>query len=119
MKDFRKLKVWERSHGLTLEVYGLTRGLPKEELFGLTSQMRRAASSIPANIAEGCGKSSDPDLRRFLGIAMGSASELEYHVLPARDLGYLSPAGWREVMRGITEVKKMLASLIKKLTAES
>jgi len=79
LKDFRKLKVWEKSHDLTLAVYKATAAFPRKELYGLTSQIRRACASIPANIAEGCGRGGDPELARFLQIAMGSASELEYH----------------------------------------
>lgn len=78
MKDFKKLKAWEKSHQLTLAIYKVTRSFPKDELYGLTSQMRRASVSIPANIAEGCGRGSDAELARFCHIAMGSASELEY-----------------------------------------
>jgi len=88
MKDFRELKVWEKAHQFTLVVYQATTAFPKEELFGLTSQMRRSAASIPTNIAEGCGRGSDDDFRRFLQIAMGSASELKYQLLLAHDLGY-------------------------------
>src|SRR5215472_6661494 len=90
MKDFRRLKVWERSHRLTLQVYVHTRSFPKDELYGLTAQIRRAAASIGANIAEGCGRRGDAELGRFLQIAMGSACELEYHLLLARDLGILT-----------------------------
>jgi four helix bundle protein len=79
MKDFRTLTVWQKAHQLTLAVYKATRGFPKEEMYGLTSQVRRASSSIPANIAEGCGRDGDAELARFFQIAMGSASELEYH----------------------------------------
>ena len=100
MKDFRNLKVWEKSHQLALAVYKATSTFPRHELYGLTSQIRRACASIPANIAEGCGRSGDAELARFLQIAMGSASELEYHLLLARDLGFLpaptghQPGGW-------------------------
>lgn len=87
MGDYRKVAVWVRAHRLTLDVYRATRQLPKEELYGLTSQLRRAASSVPANIAEGCGRNSDAELGRFLVIALGSATELDYHLLLARDLG--------------------------------
>ena len=80
MKDYRELKVWERSHQLALAVYKVTTTFPKDELYGLTSQIRRACASIPANIAEGCGRSGDAELARFLQIAMGSASELDYHL---------------------------------------
>ena len=90
MKDFRKQKVWQKAHDLALEVYRVTEAFPKREVFGLTSQIRRAGVSIPANIAEGCGQDTDADFARFLQIAMGSASELEYHLLLAHDLGFVS-----------------------------
>ena len=118
MKDFRELKVWEKAHQLTLVVYQATAAFPKEELYGLTSQMRRCAASIPTNIAEGCGRGSDDDFRRFLQIAMGSASELEYHVLLAHDLGYLATADCDHLSAAIIEVKRMLASLITKIKNE-
>ena len=112
MKDFRNLKVWEKSHQLALEVYRCSVNFPKEEMFGLTSQVRRAGSSIPANIAEGCGRGGEADFARFLQIAMGSASELEYHILLAHDLGYLDGSAYQTLNAHIVEVKKMLASLI-------
>ncbi len=87
MRDFRQLMVWEKSHQLTLEIYQATGAFPREELYGLTSQIRRAAASIPANIAEGCGKDTETELARYMQISMGSASELEYHLLLAHDLG--------------------------------
>jgi four helix bundle protein len=80
---------WEKAYELTLNVYKATRSFPKEEMDGLTSQLRRAASSVGANIAEGCGRRSDPEMRRFLQIARGSANEIEYHLLLARDLQFL------------------------------
>src|SRR5438093_3248069 len=86
MKDFRKLMVWEKAHQLTLSIYQVTAAFPSEETYGLTSQMRRAASSIPSNIAEGCGRQGDAELSRFCTIARGSASELEYQILLSRDL---------------------------------
>jgi four helix bundle protein len=88
MQDFKKLLVWKKAHELTLGLYGLTATFPRDETYGLTSQIRRAVSSIPANIAEGCGREGNVELTRFLFIAMGSASELEYHLLLARDLKY-------------------------------
>ena len=115
MKDFRELKVWEKAHQLTLAVYQATAAFPKEELYGLTSQMRRCAASIPTNIAEGCGRGSDDDFRRFLQIAMGSASELEYHILLAHDLGYLVTADCEHLSAAVIEVKRMLAALINKI----
>jgi four helix bundle protein len=93
VKDFRDLKVWERAHKLTLEVYRATRSFPREELYGLTGQARRCSASIAANIAEGCGRRGNGEFHRFLQIASGSASELDYHFLLARDLGILAGCG--------------------------
>jgi four helix bundle protein len=118
MKDFRDLKVWHKGHQLTLDVYRITGGFPKEERYGLTSQIRRASSSVPANIAEGCGRGGDGELYRFLQIAMGSASELEYHLLLAHDLTYLPETDYARLNVDVVEVKRMLASLIKKLIAD-
>jgi four helix bundle protein len=115
MKDFRDLKVWHKAHQLTLEVYAATGSFPKEERYGLTSQIRRASASIPANIAEGCGRSSDAELARFLQIAMGSASELEYHLLLAHDLKLLPSNDYRRLESQTLEVKRMLAPLINRL----
>jgi len=115
MKDFKKLKVWEKSHCLALKVYGATTKFPKEELYGLTSQMRRSSVSIPTNIAEGCGRNRDTELNRFFEIAMGSASELEYLSLLARDLSFLGKEECNALMNEITEIKRMLASFIQKL----
>lgn len=89
MKDFRELKVWDKAHQMTLACYELTSGFPKHEVFGLANQIRRCSSSIPANIAEGCGRSGNSELHRFLQMACGSANELEYHLLLAKDLGYV------------------------------
>jgi four helix bundle protein len=118
MKDFKELKVWEKAHQLALEVYTATQTFPRDELYGLTSQIRRSCASIPANIAEGCGRSGDTELARFLQIAMGSASELEYHILLARDLGILEALSHERLTNDVSEVKRMLASFIKKLNAD-
>lgn len=118
MKDFRDLKVWEKSHQLTLAVYKATVRFPKDETYGLTSQLRRSGVSIPANIAEGCGRGSDAELAQFLQIAMGSASELEYHLLLARELKLFSSSDYEPLADQVTEVKRMLASLIQKLKAD-
>jgi four helix bundle protein len=118
VKNFRDLKVWAKSHQLTLDVYRATRFFPKDELYGLTSQIRRSCSSIPANIAEGCGRGSDADLARYLQIAMGSASELEYHLLLACDLGLLPPDIQQPLDAEVTEVKRMLTSFIQKLRTD-
>jgi four helix bundle protein len=112
MQDFRKLKVWHKAHELVLAVYRSTAGYPKEELFGLTSQTRRAASSIPTNMAEGCGRGSDADFARFLWMANGSACELDYHLLLAHDLQLLSGERYQQLAAKLDEVKRMLASLI-------
>ena len=95
MKDFRDLKVWEKAHALVLECYEATKPFPREEIFGLVSQIRRAAASVPANIAEGCGRRGNGELHRFLQMAMGSANELEYHLLLSKDLGYLGPENYQ------------------------
>lgn len=118
MKDFRGLKVWQKAHQLTLDIYKATVNFPAAEQFGLTSQMRRSAASIPANIAEGCGRDSDLDFARFLQIALGSSSELEYHIVLARDLGLLRPSDERRLSDQVIEVKRMLASLVRKLRAD-
>lgn len=117
MRDFRNLKVWQRAHALTLDVYRATREFPAEERFGLLSQTRRAAASISTNIAEGCGRGSDADFRRFLLIANGSACELDYLLLLAADLGYLPPTATPTPRSGIAEVKRMLTGLINSLTS--
>jgi four helix bundle protein len=118
-KDFKKQKVWEKSHQLTLAVYKASERFPKEELYGLISQIRLASSSIPANIAEGCGKHGDAELARFLKIARGSASELEYHLLLARDLGWLPVLEYERLLRELEEVQRMLTSFIKTIKAQS
>jgi four helix bundle protein len=119
MQSFRNLKVWGKAHQLTLEVYKISRRFPKEELFGLTSQARRAAVSVGANIAEGCCRKGDCEMGRFLQIAVGSASELEYHLLLARDLHLLDEHGYATVNAQVVEVKRMLAGLISKLKSDS
>lgn len=119
MRDFRRLKVWEKAHELTLAVYKAKATFSQQELFGLTSQLRRAAVSIPANISEGCGRSGEPELARFLRIALGSASELEYHIILSTDLCYLTKSVSQNLVKQVTDVKRMLTSLIQKLTAET
>lgn len=119
MKDFRSLDVWGKGHELVLAVYKASAEFPKSELYGLTSQVRRAASSIPANIAEGCGRGGDRDFARFLQIAMGSASELEYYLLLVRDLGFLDTRQYDTLEKATTEVKRMLTRFIQKLRAGS
>ena len=115
MRDFRDLKVWWKGHQLTLDVYAATAGFPREEMYGLTAQLRRSCASIPANIAEGCGRSGDAKLARFMQISMGSASELEYHLLLARDLGFLETGDYENLAEKTTEVKRMLSTFINRL----
>ena len=111
MEDFKNLKVWAKAHELTLSVYQQIRCFPKEEMYGLTSQMRRSAASVGANIAEGCGRRSDGEMRRFLQIARGSANELEYHLLLAKDLRFLQVVEFADLEARVLEVQRMLASL--------
>lgn len=118
MKSFRDLKVWEKSHELALAAYDATANFPKQEMFGLVSQIRRCAISIPANIAEGCGRRGNGEFHRFLQIAMGSASELEYHLLLSRDLKFLDGQRYISLNDGVEEVKRMLASLVRKVDEE-
>jgi four helix bundle protein len=118
MKDFRELKVWQRSHELTLAVYRVTANFPRQELYGLTSQLRRSCSSIAANLAEGCGRNGDAELGRFCSIAAGSASELEYHLLLAKDLSLIQAREYGRLVQQTVEVKRMLAGLIQKLKAD-
>ncbi len=115
MEDFKNLKVWAKAHQLTLAIYLCTRKFPKEELFGLVSQMRRAAASVGANIAEGSGRRSDPEMKRFVQIARGSASELECHLMLARDLGFLTVTEFGNLEEKILEIQRMLASLVQRL----
>ncbi len=118
MKDFRDLTVWQKAHKLVLAAYGATSHFPKQEMFGLTSQIRRCSASIPSNIAEGCGRRGNAEFNRFLSIAMGSASELEYQLLLAHDLGFLLPLEHKRLEVAVTEVKRMLAALVCKVDAE-
>ena len=115
MKDFKKLNVWQKGHLLTLDIYKITDELPKSELYGLTSQIRRAVSSIPTNIAEGCGRGSDKDFARFLQIAMGSASETEYLLILIHDLNFIELDDFNDSIDNVQEVKKMLVSLMRTL----
>lgn len=112
MKDFRSLMVWEKGHRLTLFIYKQTHSFPTDELYGLTSQIRRASSSVPINIAEGCGRGSDADFARFLQMAFGSASETEYLLVLCLELGYLTKEQYVEANLLVEEVKKMLAKLM-------
>jgi four helix bundle protein len=115
VEDFKDLKVWVKAHQLTLSIYGLTRAFPKEEIYGLTGQIRRASASIGANIAEGCGRRSDAEMKRFVQIARGSASELECHLLLARDLRFLTAEAFTTLEPQVFEIQRMLASLVQRL----
>lgn len=124
MRDFRGLVVWQKAHEVTLQIYQASSSFPSEERFGLTAQLRRAALSIPTNVAEGCGRQAEGDFRRFLEIASGSASETEYLLLLASDLNYLDADSAATLTDQVKEVKRMLSSFAKrlrqsKLTAES
>jgi four helix bundle protein len=118
MKDFRNLQVWQKAHQLTLLIYDVTRRFPREEVYGLTSQIRRCSASVAANIAEGCGKRGNAEFQRFLNISAGSASELEYHFLLAHDLGFLEDNIYEILNRAVVEVKRMLASLARTVEQE-
>ncbi len=118
MKDYRKLEVWNLAHQITLKVYTLTAKFPREELFGMTSQIRRCSASIGANIAEGCGRRGNGEFHRFLQIASGSASELDYHLLLSRDLDLLTGPEHQRLSELLNETKRMLISLIQRLKAE-
>ena len=118
-QDFRKLNVWKKAHELTLEVYRRTKSFPSDERYGLSRQMQRAACSIGSNLAEGCARDTDPGFRRFVVIAMGSASELEYQLLLAHDLGFLDPTSHQPLNDAVTEIKRMLSSFAQKLIADS
>ncbi len=115
MQNYKDLKVWEKAHHFTVEVYRITKPFPKEEIYGLTSQFRRAASSIPANIAEGCGKNTNNDFANFLNISLGSSNEAEYFILLAKDLNYLSLPDYETLIKLINEIKAMLIGLIGKV----
>ena len=119
MQDFRNLKVWDRAHRLTLDVYKISKSFPREEMYGLTSQMRRASVSIGSNIAEGTCRKGDVEFARFLQMAAGSASEVEYQLLLARDLKLLEAIDYKRLSDEAVEVKRMLAALMQKLRADS
>ncbi len=116
---FRKLVVWQNAHGLALNLYKITKTFPTDERYGLTSQIRRSAVSICANIAEGCGRQTRRDFARFAYIALGSASELEYHLLMASDLGLLDKECYLPLERSVTQVKRMLTGLIRRLMTDN
>jgi four helix bundle protein len=113
--DFKKLKVWQKSHQLALDMYKATEGFPDRERFGLTGQVRRAATSIPTNIAEGCGCGTDNELGRYVRISLGSAVELEYQLILARDLGMLTVTAYQSLSAAILEIQSMLVGLSRKV----
>ena len=115
MRDFRKLKVWERAHQLTLKVYRASAGFPSDERFGLTAQIRRASVSIPSNLAEGCGRLGDAEMARFVRISTGSLREVEYQILLAKELGYLSASLHEDVTEDCQELARMLTKFLDRL----
>ena len=119
MQNYKDLKVWEKAHQFTLKVYERTKFFPKEEVYSLTNQLRRASASIPANIAEGCGKNSQLDFANFLNIALGSANEAEYYLILSKDLKYLNVEDFEELLKTINEVKAMLIALIAKVRSNT
>ena len=119
MRNFRKLLVWKRAHDLVLDIYRATSGFPSNERFGLVSQMRRSAGSIPSNIAEGAGRGGGPDYARFLRIAAGSVSELDYQLLLSRDLAYITENRHHELSDEVVAIRRMLAALIAKVSSPS
>jgi four helix bundle protein len=118
MVGFRDVKAWQKAHQLTLTIYRTTRAFPKEEMYGLTSQLRRSSASVCANIAEGCGRSGKRDFARFLQVALGSASELEYHLVLAAELKLIDSATHAQMDAAVVEVKRMLTGFIRKLTSD-
>ena len=118
VKDFRNLKVWGRAHKLTLAIYLVTLDFPKEEIYGLTNQMRRSSASVPTNIAEGCGRDSQAEFIHFLQIAMGSSSELEYQLILVYDLHYLDDEKFLELSKELGDIRRMLNVLIHKVKSD-
>jgi four helix bundle protein len=118
VRDYRKLQAWEKAHQLALTIYRHTRRFPREEQYGLVAQMRRAAASVPANLAEGCGRGGQTELARFMVIAQGSTMELDYHVLLSADLGYLNSEDASDLSARIDEVNRMLTTYIARLRCD-
>ena len=119
MQNFRDLNVWQKSHRLTLEVYRITADFPRDERFGLTSQLRRAWAPIGANLAEGCCRRSDKDFARFVDHALGSASEVENFLLLASDLGFIPNPRYEVLDERIREIKRMLTGLVHRLRSDA
>lgn len=118
MRNYRDLEVWAKAHSLTLPLYRNSQKFPREEIYGVTSQLRRAAASIGANLAEGCGRRTNAEFARFVRIALGSASELDYHLLLSRDLGFLGDREFAQALKELTSVRKMLTSLLNRVQVE-
>jgi four helix bundle protein len=112
MRNYRDLQVWGKAHNLTVELYRLSREFPREETYGLTSQLRRSAVSIGSNLAEGCGRRTSTELARFVRVALGSASELDYQLLLCRDLGFMKNDDFERTASDLTEVRKMLTAFL-------
>ena len=117
MRTFQELIIWQKSHQLTLNIYSISASFPKVEIYGLVSQMRRSSSSIPTNIAEGCGRNSNPEMRRFLIISTGSCSELEYQLILSKDLDYIQATVFKELSESVVEIRKMIYSFIKNISS--
>ena len=115
MRDFTKLDIWKRSHALCLNIYLITKGYPKDELFGLVSQMRRSSSSVPTKIAEGCGRGTDPQTHRFFDYAIGSLTELEYQLILSHDLTYIDKTTYLKLRDETVEIRKMTIAYSKKI----
>ena len=118
MRNYRDLQVWTKAHSLTLELYRLSRVFPRDEIYGITAQLRRAAASIGANLAEGCGRRGNSEFARFVKIALGSASELDYHLLLCRDLKLMEESNYQRVSEDLVAVRKMLTSLLNTIEEE-
>jgi four helix bundle protein len=115
MKDYRKILAWQKSHELVLQIYGLTEKFPKHELFGLTSQLRRAAVSVPTNIAEGYGRTTDVEIARFMDISLGSVNQMEYLLLLCMELKYITKDSSDQIFPKLVEIRKMLIAFVKTL----
>lgn len=116
MRDFKKYDIWQLSHELTLEIYRITNLFPKEEMYGITSQIRRASSSIPTNISEGCGRNSDAEFNQFLNIALGSALETEYLLILSKDLKYIDESVFVNLEKKVNIIKSKIYNLKSKIT---
>jgi four helix bundle protein len=119
MRDFKGLRAWQKAHELVIAVYRSTGAFPRDELYGLTSQVRRGSVSIASNIAEGCGRRSQPEMAHFLHVAIGSANEVEYQLLLARDLGYLEDSRFRYLEQVVSEARRMITTLARKVERDS